>query len=185
MILLAAFKPFGPKRFLTGTNASAELLALLLEQQSGRFGSVLMDVGPPALEQFRHALAERRWSGVFVMGESGMIASSHLVLEPEANVIEHATSRPVLPFDRTVTSAFAARAQAAKRGSSASMGAFWCNRVHLEALTWSENNGGVPVAFVHVPAVFGTSVPGYGWHVKQLFLRYADEASALLAQMPS
>jgi hypothetical protein len=41
----------------------------------------------------------------------------------------------------------------------------------------------VPVAFVHVPALIGESLPLYGRHVAALYKRFTGEVLAILDQM--
>ena len=63
------------------------------------------------------------------------------------------------------------------------MDTYWCNRIHLEALRWARGRGPVPVAFVHVPAVIGESLPLYGRRVAALYERFTNEVLAILDQM--
>jgi hypothetical protein len=62
-------------------------------------------------------------------------------------------------------------------------GSYWCNRIYLEALRWANEKGSVPVAFVHVPALIGESLPLYGRHVAALYKRFTGEVLAILDQM--
>ena len=83
----------------------------------------------------------------------------------------------------TEPSVFAMEAEAPKRGGKASMDTYWCNRVHLEALRWASGKGSTPVAFLHVPALIGESLPLYGRHVAALYERFTGEVLAILDQM--
>ena len=183
MILLTAFEPFGLKGWATGTNASQVVQSRILGASPGRYGSVVLPLGEACLGRLREALAGQPWTGVLALGESGGITSEHVVLEPFANDIARPAVWKLPVFSGQVASAFATDAKAPKRGGAGSMGAYWCNRVHLEALAWSRGRANAPVAFVHVPAVIGAALPVYGDHVEALYRRYAAEVQAILDQM--
>ncbi|WP_424134837.1 hypothetical protein [Roseomonas chloroacetimidivorans] len=182
MILLTGFAPFGPKGWLAGTNASQEVLNRVLAQRPKRYHGALLQVGDEGLKAFRALLASQRWSGVFAMGEGGL-TSEHVILEPFANAIERPGLVPAGWFNRVEESSFALGAKAEKVGNPGSMGGYWCNRIHLEALRWARQQGGVPVAFAHIPPVLGEALPGYARRVRSLYERYTGEVFRLLDQM--
>jgi hypothetical protein len=88
MILITAFQPFGPKGRLLGTNASLEVLRRVDATRPGRYVTDVLAVGEEGLAAYRRLLSERAWTGLLPMGESGMIRSDHVVLEPLANIVE-------------------------------------------------------------------------------------------------
>lgn len=117
------------------------------------------------------------------MGETGGIASGHVVLERVANIQNSPGLLPPNPWTGTEPSLFAATAASARQGGRYSIGGYFCNQVYLEALVWAKQHNGVPAAFVHVPAVPGEALPIYGKHVTALYDHYADEVIAILRQM--
>ena len=180
MILLTAFRPFGPKGWVTGTNASAVVLEGILTDRPDCYGSEILPTDAGCLPALGAALDRAAWTGVLAMGETGAIGSEHVVLEPFANVM----ARPsIWTFGRErMEAGFAATADALALGGG-SMGGYWCNMVHLEILRWSQAHAGAPAAFVHIPAVLGEALPLYGERVRGLYARYVEEVCGLLDQM--
>ena len=183
MILLTAFAPFGPKGFLSGTNASEIVLHRVMALAPKRYHTAVLAAGKAGLATYRDLLRMGGWTGLLAMGESGNISSSHVVLEPFANVRASPGLLPPTPWTGSEESMFVSTAEAAKKGSRQSIGAYWCNQIYLEALTWAKAHGSVPAAFVHVPAVLGASIPVYKGRVSALYDRYAAEVIDILKQM--
>jgi pyrrolidone-carboxylate peptidase len=183
VILLTAFAPFGPKGLVTGTNASQVVLDRVAAKAPGRFRTAILPARQAGLDSYRGLLQEGGWSGLLSMGETGGIGSGHVVLERVANIQNSPGLLPPMPWTGTEPSLFAGTAESARQGGRYSIGGYFCNQVYLEALTWAKQHNGVPVAFVHVPAVLGESFPIYGKRVTTLYEHYTDEVMAILRQM--
>ena len=185
MILLTAFDAFGPKGAVTGINASAVVLDRVMVLRPGRFHPAVLAAGDEGLTAYRALLQDGSWTGLLAMGETGGIRSDHVVLEQFASVVNNPGLLPPMPWNGTEQSLFAAQATAPRKGDVRSAGAFWCNRIYLEAMSWARGHGNRPVAFVHIPAVIGKSLPLYGRRVHGLYDHYAQEVLAILEQMES
>ena len=183
VILLTAFAPFGPKGYVTGTNASQVVLDRVVAKAPGPLRTAILLAGKAGLDAYRGLLQEGGWTGLLAMGETGGIASGHVVLERVANIQNSPGLLPPNPWTGTEPSLFAATAASARQGGRYSIGGYFCNQVYLEALVWAKQHNGVPAAFVHVPAVPGEALPIYGKHVTALYDHYADEVIAILRQM--
>ena len=183
MVLLTAFAPFGPKGTITGTNASEVVLDQIMASPPKGLQSAVLTTGEAGLISYRKLLMDGEWTGLLAMGETGGITSDHIVLERFASVVNSPGLLPPIPWTGTEESLLAWEATADKKGGTRSAGAYWCNRLYLEALTRAEDNGNVPAALVHVPAVLGASLPIYGKRVAPLYERNACEVRAILHQM--
>jgi pyrrolidone-carboxylate peptidase len=151
MILIFAFKPFGLKGALSGTNSSEQVLDQLKALAPTQHHYRTLDVGSETLPQLRSALEETDPAGVVGMGEFLLAPGKNIMVEPYA-VDTPVTSLPLFGgIQKIERSTFASSREGHVHSSS--IGTFYCNATYLEAIRWARSKGNRPVTFIHVPVV--------------------------------
>lgn len=152
-ILITAFEPFGLiGKFVRGENTSQKILEGLRAAHPDRFLFKTLPVSQDAVTQLHDLLEKERPSGILAMGEHLFVSPKEVKIEP------YALNTPASPFpDLTihfkdkVSSAFVNQLGLGETGSS--IGNYYCNQIYLEGLNWAQQNGNVPVAFIHTPVL--------------------------------
>ena len=151
-ILITAFDPFGTHKFLTlpvgGRNESRKALRKLQQKiPTERAVFLELEVSQNGVDCLNEAIRIYKPKGIFSMGEHAAILS--LIIEPYANDVPR-TSLPLYSRNKKVMSP-AALALGAGLDCSG-IGAYYCNNVYLDSLTWTEENDGHSV-FLHLPVL--------------------------------
>ena len=150
-ILVTAFEPFGLSgKFFRHSNASQIVAERIQSALPDNYVFEFLPVSDRAEEKMQEILDREQPDGVMSLGEDFIIPSGHVRVEPYA----HKKKPSVLPvlFDspeNRLVSDFVSQMNGGDRKST--IGAYFCNRVYLTALEWGQENGNVPVSFIHVP----------------------------------
>jgi len=153
-LLITAFEPFGIRRRLSNENASLQVLERIRQQFGTRYSYLGLPADDSCESRLGNVLEADPPEGVVCLGEL-------LHLDPRSVRVEPAAIRaPLSPWPRfgrgtEVGSVFASSIvcedQSVRRTG---IGLYYCNRVYLHALEWSERHQ-VPAVFLHIP-VFGS-----------------------------
>jgi pyrrolidone-carboxylate peptidase len=149
-ILLTAFKPYGLIRGLfLQRNSSKEVLELI--KKRNRFHDVNYEVLPVdkgAEKRLDFILKREPTKGVVCLGELLVQPGRHIHIEPYA-VTSVGNN---FGLHKTVESEFAKYAiDHFNQSPESKIGTYYCNKVYLRALKWSEDRAKCPVVFAHIP----------------------------------
>jgi pyrrolidone-carboxylate peptidase len=159
MIMVTAFRPFGPNRLLHGRNSSQLILNELRARAPAGHDYVELDVSAQGIKQLTETLGKSKPKGIVLMGETNFVTSGTIKLEPFA---VHAKPAIVGLWDKEarvpskfVEEQFGLSADGALGlpTSLTMLDGYYCNAAYLAALTWSKATQGAPVVFIHVPAM--------------------------------
>ncbi len=151
-ILVTAFEPFGLiGAWLRRSNASMETLEHLKQGGDEHIMGLVLPASDAGMAQFKETLDRVRPAGVISMGEHMLIPSTNVVVEPHAYDMG-VTAMPLRHlFSDKVEAPFVKRHE--EQSGSSMIGGYYCNQIYLQGLQWAQENGNVPVAFVHVPVI--------------------------------
>lgn len=149
-ILITAFEPFGLiGSWLRGANASQQILSNIQEKQDCI--PLTLPVSQKGIDTFLETLDQHKPDGLISLGEHMFLPPSQIVTEPYA----YDTKTTALPlkclFSDKVESPFIKEQH--PDNTKSMIGGYYCNQLYLQGLKWSQNNGNIPVAFIHVPVL--------------------------------
>lgn len=148
-ILVTAFEPFGLiGSWIRRSNASLDVMESL-KIPDLELNKLTLPVSDAGVEAFIETLNKTKPDGIISLGEHMLI--SDVVLEPYARNVPVSSLPLRAIFGEKVQSAFV---RAWDTGSSKSrIGGYYCNQIYLHGLKWAQENGQIPVAFVHIPVI--------------------------------